>query len=330
MASSRRTGTNENISTYGVLSTPRDYDVLGDWEAFTDNNLVAATTSEVLECYADLASYDDFANVGGATTNTSYFRIIRGAVGHKPEGIPGSGVHFESTGGTACLSIAENNFQVQDISISKHINSASICNAITVNGNPSGVNIIGVVARATNEGAGGGRAFHVISTNNDNRFINCLAYECKTWGFYVDGAGTKLIYNCTAVDNGTTGFHRQSGTLTTINCLGHGSGTSDFQGTMTSTNAASEDATASGTGARTSQTFTFVNSGSNNWHLARSDAGARGFGTDLTADGNFAFDDDIDGELISTWSIGFDSILHASSKVERMPASISKVHGALV
>ena len=67
-----------------------------------------------------------------------------------------------------------------------------------------------------------------------------------------------------------------------------------------SKNNASEDSSASGfTNGRGSQTFSFVASGSDNWHLTDTDAGARTYGVDLSADGSFAFDDDIDGDTRS-------------------------------
>ncbi len=47
-------------------------------------------------------------------------------------------------------------------------------------------------------------------------------------------------------------------------------------------------------------------SGSDDYHLAAGDAGAKDYGTDLSGDSFFPFDDDIDGDLFDTWDIGFD------------------------
>lgn len=66
-------------------------------------------------------------------------------------------------------------------------------------------------------------------------------------------------------------------------------------------------ATAVGANSRTSQTFTFVATGSDDYHLSSGDAGAKDFGTDLSADGSLAFSTDIDGATRSgTWDIGAD------------------------
>jgi hypothetical protein len=84
----------------------------------------------------------------------------------------------------------------------------------------------------------------------------------------------------------------------------------DFSGSPAGNNNASSDGTATGTGSRINQTFTFVASGSDDYHLAGSDAGALDFGADLSADGVFAFDDDIDFDTRSgTWDIGFDEFI---------------------
>ena len=53
-----------------------------------------------------------------------------------------------------------------------------------------------------------------------------------------------------------------------------------------------------------SQTFTFVNLGTDDVHLQSGDTGARGKGTDLSADGNFPFDYDQDGVTRSAWDAG--------------------------
>ena len=74
----------------------------------------------------------------------------------------------------------------------------------------------------------------------------------------------------------------------------------------------SEDAT-SPTVALRGSSNTFVNAAGDNFHLAVGDD-AIGEGTDLSADGDFAFDDDIDGDTIVTWDIGFDEYVAAGGQ----------------
>lgn len=300
MASSRITGTNENISTYGTVG--RDYSVLATWEAATDNDLVTATTSEVLECYADAATFDDFVVLDGATTNSSYFRIIRPAAGEGHNGTPSTGVHFSITSANHVVSIVEDNSCVQDIIMTLTMNDAATRHGISLSG--SSTKAIGcIVAAATNAGAGGSSAFST-QTGSGQLMVNCLAIGAKTDGFTLNSES--YTYNCTAVSNTDDGFDANAATAVAKNCLSYGNSGSDFEGTFAAgtTNNAAEDATAPGTVTYQSQTFTFVAAASNDYHLHRNDLGAKFRGTNLSADATFPFDDDIDGDTITNWSIG--------------------------
>jgi len=71
---------------------------------------------------------------------------------------------------------------------------------------------------------------------------------------------------------------------------------------------------------RTSQAFSFINTtaGSEDFHLAVGDTGAKSFGTDLSADANLAFSTDIEGqsrELGGSWDIGADEQSQPSVKL---------------
>ena len=79
----------------------------------------------------------------------------------------------------------------------------------------------------------------------------------------------------------TTGLDRVSGTMTSNNNLI--SAATCFNGTQTQSNNASTDATAVGTSPRINQTFTFENSGVGDLRITAADAGAKGFGKDLSA-----------------------------------------------
>jgi hypothetical protein len=69
---------------------------------------------------------------------------------------------------------------------------------------------------------------------------------------------------------------------------------------------------APGANSRNSQTVTFVDEGNDDFHLSINDTAAINFGTDLSADANLAFTDDIDpegGTRVAPWDIGADEII---------------------
>lgn len=304
MASSRITGTSENVSTYG--NGTRDYTSLSTWESATDNDLVTSTTSEVLECYDDAAGFDDSIVIVGATTNTSYFRIIRPASGQGHDGTSNNGFYLNSTTVQDVINISENNFSLQDLIIGHNFNSAATRRSI-LNGNFDNISIIGcILTNQSNAGAGLARGIETNALATGQVIVNTLIEDADDIAFYARGSAR--LYNCVARGAGTGFFRNGTGTIAK-NCLADNNSTADFTSTgwgAGTSNNASSDGTAPGTDSRTSQTFSFVNAAGNDFHLATNDTGAMNHGVDLSADADFAFDDDIDGDTFGTWDIGFD------------------------
>ena len=314
MATSRRSATNENISTFGAGGFGRDYTDVNTWAAATEIDLVSAAQSEVLELYDDAASFNQKIVVEAATTNASYFRIVRPAgvkgeaswQGH--DGTPNNGVFFSISGvGGDAWRIDESFSSFQDLLIKAVLNDVNPRSVYDVRG--ADVEIVGCIAFDSSN-IGTSTLIAGFEQSEDNFCINCLALNCELDGFQIDGATDAYAYNCTAVNNGSDGFFNK-GNGTCKNCLADGN-SPDFSGSPAGNNNASGDGTATGTGSRINQTFTFVATGSDNYHLASGDAGAKDFGADLSADGVFAFDDDIDWETrTGSWDIGFDEFLAA-------------------
>jgi hypothetical protein len=83
-------------------------------------------------------------------------------------------------------------------------------------------------------------------------------------------------------------------------------------------------ASATGSNSRSSQTFTFVDSGTGDYHLDASDAGAKNFGTDLSGDANLPISDDIDGDTRSgSWDIGADEFLVTYRPLNKLNANLN-------
>lgn len=296
MASSRRTATSENVSTYGGVT--RDYTALTTWEQATDIDLVAATQSEVLECYDDAASFDDYVDLSGATTNSSYFRIIRPASGQGHDGTPNNGVTFISTAAATVLRIGEATSQIQDMIAALNINSTGTQYTFKTY-NIANAGFVGCMAvNSANANTGGAGGFYM-QPSTYGFAVNCLAHNCKSQGF-INQTGTPYFYNCTATNNGADGFAQVGGTATAKNCCSSGH-TNDWSGTWTQTTCTAEDATP-----------TYVNAAGDDFHLASDDTVCKDQGTDLSADATYAFDDDID-KVVRTgaWDIGFDEYVAA-------------------
>lgn len=309
MATARRTGTNEQVATYGAAGQGRTYTDLAVWESATDTDHVATgdAESDVLECYDDSASFDDQVDMAGSTNDSTHFRIIRPASGEGHNGTSEVGFSLFSTAQSAVIRIAETNSQAQDI-ICKITTSYGGTDTIIVP-NASFTHVIGcIVVDGLNSGAGVTQGIRP-STSGEYYIILCLVDNCDGNSYLYSASATAVyVYNSVCVDGGGTAGFIGAAAVRYKNCLAENAGINDWSSGShaDSSNNAASDTTAPGGSSRQSQTFTFVASGSNDWHLATGDTGANDFGTDLSGDANYAFDDDIDSELFDTWDIGFD------------------------
>lgn len=156
---------------------------------------------------------------------------------------------------------------------------------------------IGINTRFPSGGAGGtSRVFNNIvdgcniSYNNDfstGEYYNNTAVNC-VYGF-IEDADMKVVNNLANCSN--TGFVGSFASGSNYNAESDGNG-------------------GPGANHRTSQTFTFVNAGAGDYHLASGDTGAKGFGTSDPSGGIYS--DDVDGNArTGTWDIGFDEFLTA-------------------
>lgn len=303
MASSRQTPNTPNTSTYG---SGKDYTEgqLSNWEAATDTDLVTATAGEILDVYKEGAAgglWDETPTVFvGATTNSSYYRLIRAVAADMHSGIPaddGSVPGFRtSTDGSLIEIDGESNFHVSDITLKMTITGAgSFYYALrTFDDETYFVGCMVIDSTITNEylygiGAAAGAGTNVY-------VINCLVHNIAgEAGILSSYNGDIFCYNCTVVDSNVS-FSRTAGTATARNCGSSTAGT-DFDGTWTQQ---TNDV----------DTPSFVDSGNDDFHLQSGDTEWKDNGTDLSADSDFAFDDDIDEEARSgSWDIGFDEVV---------------------
>lgn len=383
MATARRTGTNEAISTYGgatrgtsalstwevgtQITTTGSVDkvsvssVTGDFEpgellnfgtsgatavfiglspagtemyynAITGNpaaveTITGATSTEtaqldsedsvggvtpVIECYDDSASFDDGIEMNGATTSATFFRMMRPAgtrgvdwQGH--DGTTNNGFFLDSAANRNVLRCrTEENVHYQDIIVQVSSNNGD--GNVGFLSQDIGYEVVGIlIFDGFNSGAGASKC---VDLRNNGTIALCLADNDEgEWG--MSAAGPIFMYNCVSVDNTGDGYESGGGTVQAINCIAKGNSSIGFRTTGSgnftgSFNNAADDATAPGTDSRDDQTFGFVSEAGDDWHLLQTDGGARNFGKDLSADSDFAFNDDIDAELFVDWDIGMD------------------------
>lgn len=143
---------------------------------------------------------------------------------------------------------------------------------------------------------------------------NNLVYDC-TQGFHSDYPGA-VFYNNTAAGNDFGYVEDDTDAIKCVNCLATNAGGIGFVGTFaaSSSNNAEDDGNgAPGSSSHSATTFTFVNAGADDYHLAAGDAGAQNLGA--TNPGAGLFTDDIDGQARggSLWSIGMDEIVAAGA-----------------
>jgi hypothetical protein len=140
-----------------------------------------------------------------------------------------------------------------------------------------------------------------------------------------DVANTSVIYSTTfyGANVGVSYNSATGGTnLKVVNCLTNctdGFSTSTFR-TGSNYNASSAASDAPGANSRNSQTFTFENAGAGDYRLASNDAGARTFGTDLSADSDYAFNIDMAGTTRTVpWDIGAHQVSFTPTSIPVRP-----------
>jgi len=326
-----------------------DYTSLSAWEAGRQGDLVSAENIEVAECY----SMEDTpaVNVEGWTTSATCYIEIKGASSDKTSSNTGAwstGRYRLIVNNEKPLRINESYVYVDGLQVCLNVTTTiTAAEAINFSDSAASTNITisRCILRLTNTGAvsyvwgiyDNGGAGHIVYNTTMYGFVGGMSSA----GIVTAAASSNMAsYNNTIAGCGR-GLYVASGTFIAVNtllssCTAPGVGTFAAGTDYNVTDSASIGYTVTGGGNshdHVSHTFTFVNAGSGDYHLASNDAGAIGFG--VSDPGSGLFSDDIDGQTRSgSWDIGADeytaSGVSGSGAVQAQSATSSGTGTVLV
>jgi hypothetical protein len=304
------------------------YESLSAWEAdyggidfggSPQGDLVAADRVAVARVEGSWTQADTAPlTLDGWTTDAEHYIRIYTAGAARHDGTPGGGYRLVTTAGGPVSGYVPH-FRVEGL----EIQNQSTGHVVYVR---PGTGIDGDIRLSQNlihgNGTTTGGGIYIYDYDGAARIWNNVIYDVSELGYSAGiqlSRGTAYVYNNTIVDL-IDGFGVRSDSSVTIakNNLIAAPG-DDYYGSFypgSDFNASSDD-TAPGFHSRRDQTFTFVNSGADNYHLASTDAGARDYGTDLSSDPYIPVTDDVDDDTRSGgWDIGADE---ATSGVDAVP-----------
>lgn len=309
-----------------------DYTSLSAWEA-GQQKIIASGDSEQAECYS-MADTTAVTINGWTTASDAYIRIYTPTSERHDGKWNTSKYRLEAA--TNVLVITEEHVRVEGLQIRYTSTTAA---GIGVNINAAGawdVRLDNCLIRAMDAIANNCNG--VLSTTGAAgsvlRMKNCAVYGWYSAGNFdapvqINNANiTAHLHNCTFA-RGNYGVRARAGTVNCKNCYSGATDYGDYYqegtGVMNLTTCASEDTTGSAGlqniaySTTAGAYFTNITAGSEDFHIGASSALVDA-GTDLSADANYAFTDDIDGQTRSgSWDIGVDEIVAVAAGFAPFP-----------
>lgn len=310
-----------------------DYDSLFDWEAAQQGDLTGVRDEiAVAKCRCTGGTADTTAIVidGWTTSATQYIKVWTDpseSYRHNGTYQTGNKYRLETSADYCMIYCVEADSKIIGLQIFNNYNSNS-CAAIGIGGDGSdritishcvlkrgsfarssdGITAYGGVQgfiaynnifydwTPTDGSPCNGIRFGTVAWDNDSIIANNTFHNCRTGILIGSNKYVRIINNI---------FQSCAVAPMSSETCQAGSG-------YNATNAASLGYTVDGgaTGDRVSQTFSFANEASDNFHLAPNDTSALGFGLNLYNDAAFPFQTDIDGQdrggSGASWDIGAD------------------------
>lgn len=308
------------VNTSVIASSGGDYTSLETWESDTEDDLAAAGVIEEARCDGFDDELVSALLISGATTDEHNYRRVYAAPGAE------AGMPWRSTGAYTLRNTATNDgMNLQEaylrveriqVEIAAATTAFRACMESSDSVSMPGLRVDGCHVRSPSA-AGRRIGFH-FGRNAQVFVTNCVASDLgadvDTQGFGVGWrtADAGVLYNCTAVGVpmgfGETSGGRWDGAVAK-NCVAYDctvgfSSTSGLWNAGTEFNA-SDDSTHPGTDGVAILADPFEDEPNGDFHLASGSA-LIGAGTDLSADSDFPFSTDFDGDTRTAWSIGAD------------------------
>ena len=290
------------------------YTSLSAWEAAENRNLTVTNEIAVARIEGTWTNPDTTAvTIDGWTTDATRYIRIYTAPEARHVGVWSDAKYRLSNSGRAIYNV-EPYVKIDGIQID---NKTSTSQGIL--SYQSGVEISNSIIKNSSIG---------LYLSGDNvKVKNCLIYDSS---FGIRFTGTNgFFYNCTYANNATAvyldaKFSTLKNSIFTNNTTDISN--SGFGVSQTTYSATNLGQSISGIPADQSnkfnQTFVFLNSVNKDFHLSNTDNSAKDQGVDLSADPNFSFSNDIDGQnRTNPWDMGSDEIIKITSIPETNPYS---------
>ncbi len=315
-------GMQPTIRTVTVKPSGGNYTSLNAALTAESADLVALNRILYIECYA---MQDTTAvNLTGFTTDADHYIRIYTPASERHQGKWDTSKYRIETTGQA-INIAANYVRIEGLQIQVTASSGTNANGIST-ANVVGAGDIrishsiikGVLSGTVtySDGVSNGPETNTVVRIFNNLFLDWNRSGAGTFiGGVYTSIGTPYYFNNTLV-NCYQGMYQNGGSVIAKNnlmylCNQPAGGTFDAGTDYNATNNASMGYTVTGGGNthdRISQTFTFVNEASGDYHLAASDAGAKDHG--VSDPGSGLFSDDTDAQARQAlWDIGADEAL---------------------
>lgn len=308
-----------------------DYASLNAWEVAQQRDLVSDDEIAIATCRSTGGSADTtgVTLLGWTTDTTRYVKIWTDSSEsyRQVSTYPSSGNKYRLEVAGKCLLLQIDYIEIAGISFKTTTNTE----CITVSSGSGEIEFHECfVWGVTNDVFGHRNDGHTITMWNVILLSDGSAEGVQA--IVLNSNGTLNCYNVTAIAvDQAFGIFKAVATFNAINCIGKGDDCfyDDLGATISLDYCSSSDATADdfgGTGNRINQTFTFENEGSDDFRLAKNDAGAKEFGVSDPASGLFS--DDIESsERYGKWDIGAYQF-HEIDKISDISRNdISKING---